>query len=202
MLTNWTSSLLDTKGNYFKLISYNIELHILESIQHGITVVRGWSEQIKIYISLRIMTQNGGQLKQSTSLLTGTNSSKGINLNLNNFIKRFNTIYDTSIREKCISHVFSFNSFYTRVLRNFPFQQLLPCKHDAALGFNREREWEKERGRVERKREGWWREWEREGRESERGRERQRGEEEEEEVERRNWIAPLSLRQIGSKILT
>ena len=29
----------------------------------------------------------------------------------NNFIKRFNTIYDTSIREKCISHVFSFNSF-------------------------------------------------------------------------------------------
>ena len=97
----------------------------------------------------------------STSLLTGTNSSKGINLNLNNFIKRFNTIYDTSIREKCISHVFSSNSFYTRVLRNFPFQQLLPCKHDAALGFNtervreREREGgEKERGRVERVREG------------------------------------------------
>ena len=97
----------------------------------------------------------------STSLLTGTNSSKGINLNLNNFIKRFNTIYDTSIREKCISHVFSFNSFYTRVLRNFPFQQLLPCKHDAALGFNRERVrereregGEKERGRVERVRDG------------------------------------------------
>ena len=87
----------------------------------------------------------------------------------NNFIKRFNTIYDTSIREKCISHVFSFNSFYTRVLRNFPFQQLLPCKHDAALDFNRERErvrvrereregGEKERGRVERVREGGWRE--------------------------------------------
>ena len=85
----------------------------------------------------------------------------------NNFIKRFNTNYDTSIREKCISHVFSFNSFYTRVLRNFPFQQLLPCKHDAALGFNRERErvrereregGEKERGRVERVREGGWRE--------------------------------------------
>ena len=92
----------------------------------------------------------------------------------NNFIKRFNTIYDTSIREKCISHVFSFNSFYTRVLRNFPFQQLLPCKHDAALGFNRERE------RVcERKREGGWREGEREGGE--------RGEEEgEEEVEMGN----------------
>ena len=89
----------------------------------------------------------------------------------NNFIKIFNTIYDTSIGEKCISHVFSFNSFYTRVLRNFPFQQLLPCKHDAALGFNREREresegkrereregGEKERGRVERVREGGWRE--------------------------------------------
>ena len=80
---------------------------------------------------------------------------------LNNLIKRFNTIYDTSIREKCISHVFSFNSFYTRVLRNFPFQQLLPCKHDAALGFNTERvrerareSGEKERGRVERVREG------------------------------------------------
>ena len=77
-----------------------------------------------------------------------------------NFIKRFNIIYNTSIREKCISHVFSFNSFYTRVLRNFPFQQLLPCKHDAALAFNRERERvrEKERGRVERVREGGWRE--------------------------------------------
>ena len=97
----------------------------------------------------------------STSLLTGTKSSKGINLNLNNFIKRFNTIYDTSIREKCISHVFSFNSFYTQVLRNFQFQQLLPCKHDAALGFNRERE---------RKREGGWRERETDGGESERGR--------------------------------
>ena len=88
-----------------------------------------------------------------------------------NFIKRFNTIYNTSIREKCISHVFSFNSFYTRVLRNFPFQQLLPCKHDAALG--------------------WWREREREGGESERGRmervrERERGGEKEEEVERGN----------------
>ena len=80
----------------------------------------------------------------------------------NNFIKRFNTIYDTSIREKSISHVFSFNSFYTRVLRNFPFQQLLPCKHDAALGFNRERE-------SERKREGRWTKREREGGESERG---------------------------------
>ena len=85
----------------------------------------------------------------------------------NNFIKRFNKIYDTSIREKCISHVFSFNIFYTRVLRNFPFQQLLPCKHDAALGFNRERE-------SERKREGGWREREREGGESERGRKRER----------------------------
>ena len=52
---------------------------------------------------------------------------------------------------------FSFNSFYTRVLRNFPFQQLLPCKHDAAIGFTRERE-------------GGWREREREGGESERGR--------------------------------
>ena len=80
---------------------------------------------------------------------------------MNNFIKRFNTIYDTSVREKCISHVFSFNSFYTRVLRNFPFQQLLPCTHDAALGFNRERVREREREggeserwRVERVREG------------------------------------------------
>ena len=102
---------------------------------------------------------------------------------MNNLIKRFNTIYDTSIREKCISHVFSFNSFYTRVLRNFPFQQLLPCKHDAALGFNTE---------SERKSEGEWREREREGGESERGRvervregERERGEEEE-EIERGN----------------
>ena len=89
----------------------------------------------------------------------------------NNFIKRFNTIYDTSIREKCISHVFSFNSFYTRVLRNFPFQQLPPCKHDAALGFNRERVRERERESGERERE------------------RERGEEEEEgeeEVERGN----------------
>ena len=55
----------------------------------------------------------------------------------------------------------------------------------------REREGgESEKGRVER------------GSERERERERERGEEEEEEVERGNWIAPLSLRQIGSKILT
>ena len=71
------------------------------------------------------------------------------------------TSYDTSIREKCISHVFSFNSFYTRVLRNFAFQQLFPCKHDAALSFNRERERVRER--------------EREGGESERWSEIERG---------------------------
>ena len=55
---------------------------------------------------------------------------------------------------------------------------------------------------MERKREGGWREREREGGETERGKERGEEEEDEEEVERGNCIAPLSLRQIGSKILT
>ena len=37
----------------------------------------------------------------------------------NNFIKRFNTIRDRSIREKSISHDFSYNSFFNLICQKF-----------------------------------------------------------------------------------
>ena len=39
-LTNWTNSLLDTKDNYFMLISYGIELHT-------ITILTAFCEKLK-----------------------------------------------------------------------------------------------------------------------------------------------------------